>query len=905
VTTTAEAAPARHDAQPDVVREWLAYMYEGMPGLLGISYAPAGGGPMISERFGDGEHPLDGQALDAATRYIVRCDTEKRPRGIYGQVTTLSGHPDRGRGDRTYAHALGCLWADADFGTIGHAPGPDELPMPPDFAAVRRVIAESGLPDPTFWGMSGGGAYPIWRPDRWHVVTDADRDEIEAITQGWQKILAASAYRLGYHWDKGVGDLPRLLRIIGTVNRKVEHDRVTRIEPGSGVIHGLDEMFAAARSLLPAAQEALEQADRERHERTRHRTGVPLPPPRAPRPASARVPGGEGPLDVLSRTASWADVLAPHGWTYQGVHGDGREEWLRPATAAGAPSSAYSLLCDEYVAVNFSEAAGLPTGRLAPGSKLTKGTVFAHLNYSGDTSAAARDIMRAAAGHGAAPAAAGLPAYVLGEVARACLTEDRERPSLRLVTPPDFADIPYDDEPPPDDEPPDDDPRPRLPPGLLPETFWGARQELRHIRQAGHSRNRSGDVAFLAVLTRLSGLVSHHIRADTGIAGYASLNLFGGLIGPSGVGKSTGVDVAELLLPTPEGLDFRDSLPIGSGEGIAEVFIDVVEEATGEVRKGRGGTETPVTVRVRKQVRHNAFFYVDEGASLTRLMKERSGSTLGETLRSAAVGQTIGQTNASKETSRYIPKGSYSMGLLVGFQPSTVAPLFDEVEEGTPQRFLWLQVIDPSIPDEQPPWPGELRGWQHAITASCPTLITFDDAIRAELRRVDLAKARGEIPAEELGPLDSHAPLMRIKVASLLAILAGRLYVTPDDWHLSELVWAASCATRNAVLADVERKRQHEQEKRTQARIAEEVRVEEAKLSAENARTERTVIRIATRIAGMVHAAGEPQSRSELRDRIAGRDKKHVGEAIAYAVLREWVREENKRLAPGRMRPTP
>ncbi|WP_228979670.1 hypothetical protein [Streptomyces sp. DH12] len=454
-----------------------------------------------------------------------------------------------------------------------------------------------------------------------------------------------------------------------------------------------------------------------------------------------------------------------------------------------------------------------------------------------------------------------------------------------------------------------DDQGPEPVPGLIPEEFWAARPELQHIRQAGHSRTRSGDVALLSVLTRLSSLVSHRIRADTGIAGYASLNLFGGIIGPSGIGKSTGVEVADRLMPAPPELDFRDGLPLGSGEGIAEVFMGMVEEETGEVRKGRGGTETPVTVNVRKQVRHNAFFYVDEGATITRLMKERSGSTLGETLRSAAVGQTLGQTNASKDTSRYIPSGSYSLGLLVGFQPETVAPLFEEVAEGTPQRFVWVQVIDPSIPDVPPTWPGELHAWREAATAppgdeaSRFVLVTFDEAIRAELRAADLAKVRGQLNPAEFNQLDSQAPVMRVKLASLLAILSGRRHVNPEDWALARMLWEASCSTRDAVLAYTTAQRRAEQERRTIARIEEEVRVDHAKQLAEEKRSERAVERLALRIAVLTRDGG-PQTRKTVRAKVAGRDKRYLVDAFAYAVLREWVVEAEGKFVPGPVPPS-
>ncbi|KMS74529.1 hypothetical protein ACH49_22435 [Streptomyces leeuwenhoekii] len=467
----------------------------------------------------------------------------------------------------------------------------------------------------------------------------------------------------------------------------------------------------------------------------------------------------------------------------------------------------------------------------------------------------------------------------------------------------------------PDDEPMDDpgpesaEPGSASVPGRIPEEFYAARPELAHIRQAGHSRTRSGDVALLTTLTRLSGMVSHRIRADTGIAGYASLNLFGGIIGPSGIGKSTGMEVAERLMPAPPGLDFIDGQPIGSGEGLAEMFIDTVEENTGETRRGRGGTETPVTRKVRKQVRHNAFIYIDEGATITRLMKERSGSTLGETLRSAAVGQTLGQTNASKENSRHIPKGSYSLGLLAGFQPETVAPLFEEVAEGTPQRFVWVQVTDPSIPDHAPPWPGELHAWRDAITTpkgdetSSYVLVTFDQAIKDELRVADLAKVRGEVPAEELNPLDSHAPLMRVKLSALLALLAGRRHVNGEDWRLATLLWEASCATRDAVLEYSAAQRRAEQEKRTLARIEEEVRIDHAKQLAEERRVDRAVEKLALRIAAYVHAHG-PQPRKVLRGRAAGKEKRLMPDVYDYAVLREWLVEVDGRFAPGPVPPS-
>ncbi|MFF4248639.1 hypothetical protein ACFYY2_29800 [Streptomyces sp. NPDC001822] len=869
------------------MRTWFTHLYAGAPGLVSVC--------SDADKWAGRRFSTDEAGIEAAVTYALQLD-KRKPKGIYTQVSTLREDPATGRGGEDLAHALTHLWADGDYGTIGHKPGPDDLPAPPDADGVSKVVAESGLPEPSGWTHSGGGYNPVWMLAEPHIINDPRH--VKDITTGVQAILAAQAYQCGWSWDTEVGNLDRLMKLPGSINRKEDLERPASIGPGSGVMYELAPLAAAISALVPQAREILAQAATEKQARKRARLGQPVQQVPRPRPTKFVGLSGDGPLDVIADTFDFSDLLQPAGFTYEGTHSDGRQRWLRPAASGDRASSAYSLLCDDHVAVNWSDRSDLPVGAQPSGGKLTIPTLYAHLNYGGDTAEAARDILRAAAGRTTHGPAGHLPESVLEEVRRRCGV-------LAVVPQPtkddiDWTDLTSPSEPPPDQSPGETDSGIG---GLLPEEFYAGREELRHIRQAGHHWTRSGDVAFLATLTRLSAMVSHHIRADTGVAGYASLNLFGALVGPSGVGKSTGVDVAQRLLPIPEGLDFRDNLPVGSGEGIAEVFIDIVEEATGEVRKGRGGTETPVTQRVRKQVRHNAFFYVDEGATLTRLMKERSGSTLGETLRSAAVGQTLGQTNASKDTTRYIPKGSYSMGMLVGFQPETAEALFDEVAEGTPQRFLWLQVIDPSIPDERPSWPGELTKWREAVNASEETHVTFDEQIKAELRRADLAKARGEVSVANLNPLDSHAPLVRVKVASLLAILTGRRHVTLEDWQLADMVWVASCGTRDALLGEIARRRIVESEKRTEARIIEEVRVDQAKVTAEAQRADKAVLRIATRIALLVQESGS-MTRSALRTRFASRDKKHLNDAYSYAVLREWVIETDGRFTPGPVAPS-
>lgn len=423
-------------------------------------------------------------------------------------------------------------------------------------------------------------------------------------------------------------------------------------------------------------------------------------------------------------------------------------------------------------------------------------------------------------------------------------------------------------------------------PGRLTEEFWNARPLFAHIRQAAHAEGCSGDVLFYSLLTRMSGMLSHQFRAKTGIGGRASLNIFSAVVGPSGAGKSTSSSLTRALMPAPSE-DFRDGLPVGSGEGIAEAFMGTVEEPTGELHRGGPNKGDPVMRRVRKQVRHNAYFYVDEGQTIAKL-GERSGSVLGETLRRAAVGETLGQTNASEERTRYVPAGSYSLGLLVGFQPSTAVPVLADASTGTPQRFLWAWADDPSIPDEPPAWPGVVscRTWQRV--PADPVDINFPLRVRQMLWRDKVGRNRGEIEVPEL---DGHAGLIKVKVAALLALLDDREHVTDDDWALAETIWTASCGVRDALVERAHREAAAERQRDQDAKVHQVMREHEAKADADLKleRVARFVQKHASQVGGITF--GDLNRRAASRDRGA-----LLRKGIDLAVSRGWVFEEGDRL---------
>jgi hypothetical protein len=403
---------------------------------------------------------------------------------------------------------------------------------------------------------------------------------------------------------------------------------------------------------------------------------------------------------------------------------------------------------------------------------------------------------------------------------------------------------------------------------------------------AAHSQGCSGDLVLYSTLARLSGMLSHHIRAVTGIGGRASLNVFAAMVGTSGAGKSIAAGcVRDLMAPADD--DFRDGLPIGTGEGVAEAFMGTVDEPTGELHQKGPYKGDPVMAKVRKQVRHNAFFYVDEGQTLAKLA-ERSGSILGETLRRAAIGEALGQTNASEERTRYIAPGSYSLGLLAGFQPSIATVLLADAHTGTPQRFYWGWADDPSIPDEPPPFPGPIEPHPGRHRPDRPVDITFPQRIRKMLWQDRVARGRGEI---EVAELDGHAGLMKVKLAALFALLdGGRYEVTEEDWQLAEVAWESSCKVRDALVLRAQREAAAEKQRAEDAKVHAELRSHVAKKDADLTleRVAHLVRRHASTVGGVTYGA--------LKKALASRDRPVADKAVSLAVARGWVFEEGDRI---------
>jgi putative DNA primase/helicase len=330
------------------VRTWLVILHGDAPGLVHVCATRAWTGATFTT-----------DQLDAAAAYAAVLDA-RSPEGVYARVTTLKAPlPHGSRGGQADTLALPALWADIDLAGPGHK---SDQPLPPDDEAARAIIAASRLPEPTMWVHSGGGLYPIWLLDRPRDVS-GDQSEAADLSAGWQKVIGHAAASLGWHYGTGVGDLARVLRIPGTVNRKAGMERPCRILSAGQQRYTYEQLWAA---MVEAAH------------------AVPEPEP-APRLTSVRVDDGSlSPGDDFAARVDWADILQPAGWRYVRQHG-GTRYWRRPGKDTVGISATTNALGTDRLHV-FTTSTEFDT------TSYSKLGAYAVLEHGGDLRAAAKKL---------------------------------------------------------------------------------------------------------------------------------------------------------------------------------------------------------------------------------------------------------------------------------------------------------------------------------------------------------------------------------------------------------------------------------------------------------------------------------------------------------------------------------
>ena len=306
------------------------------------------------------------------------------------------------------------------------------------------------------------------------------------------------------------------------------------------------------------------------------------------------------------------------------------------------------------------------------------------------------------------------------------------------------------------------------------DEFFSATDQLKCIHQWARARYAARKAVLGSVMLRASASTEAGLRLPGVIGGPASLNLGVVFVSRSGGGKGISDKVGALAWPA----DIVER-PIGSGEGIAALFMPPKKDGV-----------KPVT---------RALLSVPEIDTLAGVAA-RQGSILLAQLKSALMGELIGQSNASDATTRIVQAHTYRCGLSIGAQPGHTGVIFNDTTGGTPQRLLWLPTTDPDMPAEPmadpPPLDTKLPPWAQ----NGGVMVYGPSEIEQTIISAHLARQRGEGDA-----LDGHALLTRCKVAAVLAIMHHQSVVDDLFWELSDTVMEWSNATRDWILAEAKR----------------------------------------------------------------------------------------------------
>ena len=360
----ASGAPGHHHDNPSaaldlgIVLSYFKIIHGDLPGFVSL------GSPDAAGKFGRWTTFATSE-LDGATGHVATLDVES-PSGIFARVTTLWRPPTHywERGGEQDSCALPGLWCDIDFAGPGHKT--DES-LPPDDDAARAILRVAGLPDPTLWIDTGGGRHGYWLFDEPYLLPEdqderrAEVGELQALSKRLQGLIFAAAQQLGgWHTDRAVYDLARVLRIPGTVNRKEGLRRQCGIVDKSRKL-----------ALVDLAACIMDNADRL----------VPAPACATAARTSTRREGVLRPGDDYNQRAQWRELLPQYGWTFVYTRAvvDG---WRRPGKERGSISATTNFAGLDLLVVH-SDAAPVPKGTY------DKFGFYAAMHHGGNISAAA------------------------------------------------------------------------------------------------------------------------------------------------------------------------------------------------------------------------------------------------------------------------------------------------------------------------------------------------------------------------------------------------------------------------------------------------------------------------------------------------------------------------------------
>lgn len=388
----------------------------------------------------------------------------------------------------------------------------------------------------------------------------------------------------------------------------------------------------------------------------------------------------------------------------------------------------------------------------------------------------------------------------------------------------------------------------------IPQEVWDSRPLLKAIRDEAHRRTAGADAVLWSLLVSVASQIPAWVAIETGMGTPLRPTLYAVLAGNSGHGKSLAWAVAMQILRTEctrQGVRTPQELPLSTGEGLVEAFYDFVPTAVKQTPNAKGEPRPDKIAWVRKRIRHNALFWLDEGEALFQNIT-KPNSVLGPTIRSFWTGALVGQANANKESRRILEAGTYNGGIVIGVQPKIAGRLLGDTDTGTAQRWVYTSVRDANIPDDEPalvgptadaPWTREGIQWNPPKLDGFKTVgglaayfaqpspdqpfepVELPDAefmvlnamTSAAMRKEGIRIRRGD---EEPDEHNSQRPAMLVKVGAVLAYMDGRRSITEEDCQLAWELLQASEAVRTALVEHAEHQTAQERAERGYERAA-------------------------------------------------------------------------------------
>lgn len=175
-------------------------------------------------------------ADDAVAHAMTRTAEEKA--NVYFGLGLIAGQP-KGRGELKDVCAIGSLWVDIDIRNAAHK----KQNLPKNFQAALALLDKGGL-KPSIIIHSGHGLQAYWLlKEPWVFESDEERMVAARLTRRWSDTWRAIAKGVGVDVD-AVGDLTRVFRLPGTMNRKGDPVEVRIIESDESIRYNPDDFDA-------------------------------------------------------------------------------------------------------------------------------------------------------------------------------------------------------------------------------------------------------------------------------------------------------------------------------------------------------------------------------------------------------------------------------------------------------------------------------------------------------------------------------------------------------------------------------------------------------------------------------------------------------------------------------------